>query len=300
VNPVLEIAAGYDIPPHRVRELPGGEANRVHLLGDDLVLRIPRSAAFAADLRKEAAILPVVRAAGIRTTSLVSFGEEPVAHLLSTRLPGVARPDADPDEAVCRELGRQLATLHRIDATVPEVPVDAQPPDTAALVAGLAADGWIDTGAARWLDDWFARLTPLLPRAPERVLIHGDIAPQNLLVRPDGQLGGIVDWGDAMWADPAAEFAKLRLAQVPAVLAGYRQGGAPDGDWEARVLWHCLVWALGRIADRATRPGQRHWTAPPASRLLDLLRLFSSGAAEPWRRPGSTGGAGNRRRPTAS
>jgi aminoglycoside phosphotransferase (APT) family kinase protein len=296
----VEIAARYGIAPHRIRERPGGVANRIYLLGDDLVLRLPRSRVFAADLRKEAAVLPVVCAAGVRTTSLVSFAEEPVTHLVSTRLPGTDLVDAELTGVTGRRLGRELAKLHRITAELPDVPVDAGPPDTAVLVAVLAADGWIDAGAARWMDDWFARLTPLLPRTPERVLVHGDIAPQNLLVRPDGELGGIVDWGDAMWADPAAEFAKLRLSLVPSVLAGYRAGGAPDSDWEARVLWHCLVWALGRIADRAPRPGERHWTAPPASRLLDLLRLFSSGAAEPWRRLGSTDAAGNRRRPAAS
>ena len=49
---VSALAAGYGIRPGGVRPLPPGVAHRVYLLGDDLVLRIPRSAGYAADLRK--------------------------------------------------------------------------------------------------------------------------------------------------------------------------------------------------------------------------------------------------------
>jgi hygromycin-B 7''-O-kinase len=62
------------------------------------------------------------------------------------------------------------------------------------------------------------------------------------------------------------------------MLDGYRGG---DG-WEARILWHHLGWALGRLSDPAPRPGERHWTAPPASRLLGLLRFFAAGPPAPW------------------
>ena len=32
------------------------------------------------------------------------------------------------------------------------------------------------------------------------------------------------------------------------------------------------------------RPNERHWTAPPASRLLGVLRFFAAGPPEPWSR----------------
>ncbi len=270
MNEVAAIAALHGVPRSRVRPLPRGVANRGYLLGDDLVLRIPRPG-FAADLRKEAAVLPVVRA--VRTARLVAFAEEPVTHLATTHVPGTDLTGPEVDSRVGRQLGRELAALHRIAADIPEVPADRPPADPAALIDGLRADGWIDAGAADWLTGRFAELTP--PPA-ERVLIHGDIAPQNLLVDHTGDLTGIIDWGDAMRADPAAEFAKLRLAQVPAMLAGYREAGAPESDWESRVRWHHLLWALGRIADRTPRPGERHWSAPPAARLLDLLRSLAA------------------------
>ena len=77
---------------------------------------------------------------------------------------------------------------------------------------------------ARWLTGWFDRLSTHLPASPPMVLVHGDIAPQNLLVSPKtAQLNGIVDWGDAEWADPAVDFAKMPLTGIPAMLDGYRQ-----------------------------------------------------------------------------
>jgi hygromycin-B 7''-O-kinase len=273
---VAAIAAGYGLRPGRVRPLPPGVASAVYLLGDDLVLRVPRSAGYAADLRKEAALLPHLL--GLRTTRLVAFAEEPVIHLVTTRVPGTDRSEAEVDDRIGRQVGRELAELHRIRADLPQVPADTPAADPFALVDRLRADGWIDAGSARRLTGWFERLGQ---PSPERVLIHGDIAPQNLLADDAGDLTGIVDWGDAMCADPAAEFAKVRLAQVPALLAGYRDGGAPESDWAARVLWHHLVWALGRISDRVPRPGERHWSAPPAARLIDVLGGLST---DPWRR----------------
>jgi aminoglycoside phosphotransferase (APT) family kinase protein len=279
--------------PDELTPLPGGVANQAYLLGADLVLRVPRSEAFAADLRKEAALLPIVRAAGVRTADLVEYAEQPASYLMTTRLPG-AEDTGSP--TVARQVGAELAKLHRITEAPPEVPQD-DPADPHALLDDLVSAGWIGAADAMWLGAWFTRLEADIAPAPRRVLIHGDVAPQNLLSTPDGDLSGLIDWGDAALADPAVDFAKLRLADVPAALAGYREGGAPEDDWEARVLWHHLAWALGRIRDRVPRPGERHWSAPPAARLLDVLPALST---DPWRRLGSTAATGSRTRSAAS
>ncbi|MGW1024183.1 phosphotransferase [Streptomyces sp. NPDC002577] len=149
-------------------------------------------------------------------------------------------------------------------------------------------------GAQEWLVGGLDRLSSHLQGTSPHVLLHGDIAPQNIMVSPDSaDLGGLVDWGDAVWADPAVEFAKTPLADVVTMLKGYREengeepsAGSADNAgsaWEARILRHHLVWSLGRLVNPAANPGARHWTAPPASRLLGLLRFYASAPEKPWR-----------------
>ncbi|MFC8074652.1 phosphotransferase family protein [Streptomyces sp. NPDC057307] len=307
--------------------MASGVANRAWSLGRDLVLRVPRTEAFVADLVKEAAVIPVARGAGVRTPALVTFDDSrddaDVPYMVLERAPGADLADVleagGAAGGVFREVGRELARLHRVTpgGEPAGVPVEYDP-DVGAprrLVEGLLADGMLDADAARWLGGWFDRLAARIPGAASRVLVHGDIAPQNLLVRPGPDspaLTGIVDWGDAMWADPAVEFAKTPLWGVPAMLDGYREGGAAAADggsggsygaggsyntynvydasydsyspyaWEARVLRYHLTWALARLTNPAPVTGERHWTAPPAARLLGILRFFASSPPEPW------------------
>ncbi|MGP3936482.1 phosphotransferase family protein [Nonomuraea sp. KM88] len=290
------IAARHGSPVETVRPTHSGVANRAYLLGDDLVLRIPRTERFLADLAKEAAVIPAARRLGVRTPDVVTFDdtctEVDVPYMVLERVRGadLERLDlpADRAEQVYRQVGRELARLHRLpsDAGLSAVPRDGSPGDPRVLVDRLRADGWIDADAARWLTGWFDALSPYVPAEPPMVLVHGDIAPQNLLAAERrAVLTGIVDWGDAQWADPAIEFAKTPLSAVPAMLDGYSQEageGTSVRSWEGRVLWVHLAWALGRLADPVPKPGERHWTAPPASRLLGLLRFFASDPPSPW------------------
>lgn len=270
---VEAVAARHGVPVEKVQRAPSGVANHVFLLGDDLVLRIPRTAQHAGALAKEAAIIPLARRGGVLTPAVVEF-DPALPYLVTERVRGVeAGPGAVPNPAFYEQLGRELAKLHQI-AAPPGLPADGAPLDPWALVSDLRAEGWLDQDGAEWLAGWFDRLAPRVPIAPLRVPVHGDVAPQNLMVA-GGALAGIVDWGDAMLADPAVEFAKLPLTVMPFVLQGYR-----GINMEPRVLWHHLIWALARLRDPAPSAA-RHWTAPPASRLLGLLRFFAATPA--WR-----------------
>lgn len=294
------IAGLHGTTTEQVRPLPTGVANRVFLLGDDLVLRIPRTRRFLPDLAKEAAVIPVARQAGVRTPEVVAFDDTcsvvDVPYMVLTRTQGVDLAGVEPPttgiEHLYRQVGRELGKLHRLtpgaSPALAVVPTDSGGTDPWALTSHLLKGGWIDAETARWLTRWFDRLSSHLPANPPTVLIHGDIAPQNLLVSSTpAQLNGIVDWGDAEWADPAVDFAKMPLTSVPAMLDGYRQETGQEASlstpaWEARVLWFHLTWALGRLKDPIPRPGERHWTAPPGSRLLGLLRFFASAPPAPW------------------
>lgn len=323
---VAAVAARHGVPPAEVALAPEqGAASRVYLLGPELVLKVARPApGCAADLRKEAAVTAFGHGLGLRTPEVVAYdgagARLGAPHLVLRRMPGVRPPvpaasARDPWARPYRELGAQLAVLHAAappPAGLPDVPVDPGG-DPRPGVAQLAADGYLSTEVAGWLTGCFDRLADMLgpsvaPSArqaggtPPGCLLHGDAAPTNLLVDPGTRaLRALLDWGDAAWGDPAAEFAKLPPRAVPYALAGYLApagdvpgagagegagDGAPDPAlvrrWAARVLWHHLGWAVPRLA-AAPRPAGAHWSAQPGNRLLELLRCYAQGPPDPWR-----------------
>jgi Phosphotransferase enzyme family len=61
-------------------------------------------------------------------------------------------------------------------------------------------------------------------------LTHGDVGPEHVLVTPDGDLAGVIDWGDLDVGDPVADLAWILHAMPEIgerVLGAY--GGPPDG-----------------------------------------------------------------------
>jgi hygromycin-B 7''-O-kinase len=288
---LAEIARRHRTDPAAITVSPSqGIANQVFFLGDHLVLRIawPET---ADDLRKEALVLPAAVHAGVRTPEMVEYDDDllDTPYMVVKRAngitPGLPERPADGKWAEAyRELGAELAALHRNITDLAGVPVD-EPGDPRPDVVRLAEKGYLSTDLADWLTSWFDRLEPRCgPSAPLR-LIHGDASPQNLLVDPETKrLNAILDWGDAAWADPATEFAKLPLRAVPAVLDGYLD--APDENraaetLAARILWHHLHWAVGKLASVPDAQAA-HWSAQPGSRLLEIMRFFNADPPSPW------------------
>jgi len=311
---LVAIADRYHIPTEDIAPAPApGAANYVYFLGDHLVVRIPRGGgARLAELAKEATVIPLARRAGVRTPAVVTYDDScsvvGVPYLVLERVHGrdLAELAVPPTAAAraYRAVGRSLARLHRLTRhTVGALPglhvhEDVDPRPTAEA---LAEAGYIDVDASRWLIGWFDRLDELRPADVEPVVVHGDVAPTNLVVTAaadsaasaDGstgrafELAALVDWGDAAWSDPAVDFAKLPLRAVPYALEGYLSelGAARNTDllstWAARVLWYHLSWALQSVA-REPRTDERAWTVPPMSRILEILRFFAQGPPRPW------------------
>ncbi|NEA31932.1 aminoglycoside phosphotransferase family protein [Streptomyces sp. SID13031] len=272
------LATRYDVPADAIREVPGGVANRAYALGDDLFVRIPRSGAFEKDLLKEAAVIPVARAAGVRTPAIVDLDTTralvDAPYMILERVHGTDLVDTDePGPAFWQEVGSQVTLLHQVD----QPPHGVAPDDGGGApdVEQLAADGYLDPGTANWLRSCLDHLATLIPR-DQRVLLHGDLAQQNLMAQGN-HLEALIDWGDAAWGPPGMEFAKLRLEHVVAVLANYPH----HEGLEASILWFHLCWGLSNLA-KGPQPSQRHWTAPPTSRLLGVLRFYASSPPAPW------------------
>jgi aminoglycoside phosphotransferase (APT) family kinase protein len=271
----------YGVRGSGVVEVAGGVANRGFVVGAGLFLRVAR-AGFEADLRKEIAVIPVARAAAVLTPAIVEYDDSRT--LIDAPYVVMERVYGSEPTGVPAGLGEQLARLHQAEKTpVPDLPEDGWG-DPWRTVDDLAERGYLDLGTAKWLTEWFTRLAGRFDRGRPKVLIHGDVAAHNLLATPGGRLAALIDWGDAALAPAEVDFAKLPLEHVAAILPDYvhHTGSAvPEEELAAATVWLHLEWALGKLpAD--PWPGQRHWTAPPASRVLGILRFFASTPPPPW------------------
>jgi len=121
----------------------------------------------------------------------------------------------------CGHLARILKALHV------SAPADAPPSDLRGVPLRSRADfmearfgaledrGHPDCRILRnlWSDGLAA------PEATERVWLHGDLHPRNVLVRA-GALSGIIDWGDITAGDPATDLAAAWMLAPEPVTRG--------------------------------------------------------------------------------
>jgi hygromycin-B 7''-O-kinase len=280
------ITAIHDLPP-MTRRLPStGVIHTIYVLGEQYVLRVPkRIDEGLSDLHTEVVAAPVARNAGVRTPAMVVFDESQIVidvpftvfELVEGTTLGARAFDPRRDEGVYRELGRQLATLHREVTSVDDprgwLDHDERPSEVESLVHDLVAADRLLAGTARWVLDTFARLQPAVESARQlRRFIHNDVQANNVMVTPDEE-AVLIDWGDAAWGDPARDLNDVWPRAVPFVLAGYREVMPMDQDdsVEARVLFDLLEGALRQI-------GRRH-----GSRFVELLAELSSESS--WARP---------------
>jgi len=150
--------------------------NTVYLLGDDLVLRVPRAhPAHVALMYGEAVAAPAARAVGVRTPRLVVFDDSltllPVPYTIYERVHGETLGLLDLDPATTpeawRELGHDLAVLHAgvsADGPCGSLAVDEEATDPRALAEARASEGWFTTLEARWLVTWLDRIAPCAGR----------------------------------------------------------------------------------------------------------------------------------------
>jgi thiamine kinase-like enzyme len=86
------------------------------------------------------------------------------------------------------------------------------------------------------------------------VLLHGDLSAEHILVDDEINILGVIDFGDAMIADPALDLAGVRWAYgerlLGQVLEAYTANGcAVDDDFLKRVKFYWKMVPLYLIAD---------------------------------------------------
>jgi aminoglycoside phosphotransferase (APT) family kinase protein len=271
-----------------------GTLNRIYLLGEDYVLRVPRDHPMsAADARKEAAAVPAAREVGVRTPRMLAFEDSldllPVPYSIYERVRGETLGLLDRDPAglpeVWRELGHDLALLHSgVTEDGPTADLEIyEMPDPRPWPGELAAAGYFTATEARWFEGWLARLAPVALASVPRRFLHGDSQATNVMVS-EGSLGyaAVLDWGSCGWGDPAWDFAGVPLRVVPPMLDGYRGVARIDeGDgMEARIIWRHLQLSL-YLLQRDPQPG-RSWAERPLAMLLDVMRFSLHPPGERW------------------
>jgi aminoglycoside phosphotransferase (APT) family kinase protein len=253
-----------------------GMVNEAWMLDDRYVLRITVIEEAADEATREAWVVPVVRAAGVRSPELIvadssrTLIEFPftIYERAAGELLGHLKDDPKEFMAAYREVGREMAQLHKIE--IPEEKRhglhDSFTYDTDKQIAKTLDAGKITSEEARETEKWIARLDGMIDKRDRRAFLHQDIHPWNMFVDPNiKQLTAIIDWGDAAWGDPAGEFSSMPLVAVPEMFAGYEEaGGNIDDGMRARALMFGLglsMWELRELdADRFDR---RWWRHPP-------------------------------------
>ena len=205
----------------------------------DWSVRIPRPEAEWAipDLEREVKLLPALEA---RITTVETPRDAAVVrdeagalvaavHRFVRGEPPSTRPiRGSKRERLASQIAAFLRELHAFppdEARSREVPeMDLWPDRYEALIAstlphlGPAGRAWLEAQAASF------EAAGDTSNAP-RILVHGDIAGPHLLLDGDSNLTGVIDFGDAMIADPALDFAgilnEFSWAFLERVLAHY-------------------------------------------------------------------------------
>ncbi|WP_073952105.1 aminoglycoside phosphotransferase family protein [Streptomyces kebangsaanensis] len=188
-----------------------GTSNVLYRLGEDLVVRLPRTAGAAGDVEKEHTWLPRL-APSLPVAVPVPLGKGApsekcpwpwsVHRWIDGEIPaegGVAAP-----EALAADLAGFVAALHRIDPaggppSYRGEPLAARDAATREAVAGLG--GAVDARAATAA--WEEALRAPGPAGPP-VWIHADLQPGNLLLAR-GRLCAVIDFGCLGLGDPAVD-----------------------------------------------------------------------------------------------
>jgi aminoglycoside phosphotransferase (APT) family kinase protein len=237
----------------------GGWDNRSFRLGDDMIVRLPSAAAYAAQVEKEHCWLPrLAPHLSVQIPMPLAIGEPasgyPWRWSIYRWIEGeTARPEAVADSSdFASRVAGFLISLQRIDTTGGPPPgphnfyrggslmtYDAETREAIAILKRQ-----IDTVAATNI--WETALRTSWNHSP--VWIHGDMSVGNLLSR-DGQLRGVIDFGMLGIGDPACDLAiawtlfrgesrNVFRAMLPVDSGTWIRGRA----W---TLWKALIIAAG-------------------------------------------------------
>jgi aminoglycoside phosphotransferase (APT) family kinase protein len=232
-----------------VEFLANGWDNELYRVGDGLIARLPRRALAAEIIKNEQRWLPglapnlPLRIPYPERTGLPAHGY-PYSWSVVPYLPGVPAAQArsfNPAEAAVA-VGGFLGALHvPAPADAPANPFRGVPlADRAGsfaanldLLAGQDLPGRDLPGRDAVLRGWEAALAAPGYDGPP-LWLHGDLHPVNILVN-DGQVSGVIDFGDITAGDPASDLSVAWMLLPPECHASfwsaYQAARGSPGSW---------------------------------------------------------------------
>lgn len=270
-EPVVRSLLRAQCPQWAGRALrPVGDTGTDHVmwrLGDDLVMRVPRTPGAAASLSREvralAAVAPHVPVA-VPQVAHVGAPDPSYPHVWAVLhwLPGAdaweARDALEHDDV---GLAHDLADVIGDLRVAPPLPLPSRGPgERGGPLEGVLQrahawlDGeegplppWVDAPAVRAALAASQEVAQQTPDDAPYVLTHGDLIPGNILVR-QGRLAAVIDWGYVSLADPALDLVCAWAVLGPTGRTVLRERvGADDATWE-RARINALEQALGGLA----------------------------------------------------
>ncbi|PLP58924.1 aminoglycoside phosphotransferase [Mesorhizobium loti] len=244
---------------------PGGWDNRTFLLGDQMSVRLPSAAGYAAQVAREQHWLPKLAPhLPLPIPVPLALGKPGEGYPWSWSVYGWLEGETATEERIgdldefAVDLAGFLAALHRIDAAKgppagqqnyfrggPLAVYDDQTQEALRLL-----DGRIDTWTARAI--WKEALATDWQLPP--VWVHGDIAWGNLLVK-GGKLSAVIDFGSSAVGDPACDLAIAWTLFRNESRNAFRNALPLDADTWARgrawTLWKAMITVSGQISRSA-------------------------------------------------
>ena len=183
---------------------------------------------------------------------------------------------------LAHEVARALTALHAVPVDearalgVPDIDLgeDLYRPMVEGCLPHLGPRGraWLEQRFAAFIEGGGSSAT-------RRVLVHGDLGCGHLLAGAGGHLTGVIDWGDALIADPSYDLAAL-LANCPRgfaerVIDAYEGPASRDPDMRRRAGFYVdalPIWLVYYGGDMDGGETRRVGVRPIAARAAAAAR----------------------------
>ncbi|OBA70126.1 hypothetical protein A5641_14375 [Mycobacterium sp. 1554424.7] len=192
--------------PSRVVKLDAFPGNAVYEVGERLIVKASTN---DEALRAEAWACERAAAAGCGAPAIIRFGrlKPGMSAVIMSRVKG--RPIAA-DDAAFSEVGTNLRRLHRV--TMPGfgwLAKGSKHPSWLSFLSAICDDTReLAPDVADAADTAIDEHTATLGAIENGVLCHGDLKAAHIVV-DEGRLAGVIDWGDALVADPWFDIARF-------------------------------------------------------------------------------------------